>query len=44
LASAADPTQEARKDIIAAYQKTFDALRREDADAALQVDTESKIG
>ena len=43
LASAADPTQEARKEIIAAYQKTFDALRRGDADSALQMDTEDWV-
>jgi len=35
----ADPVEEARKDIVAAYQRSLDALQRADADAALQIDT-----
>ena len=36
---AADPVQEARKDIVAAYRRSLDALHRGDADAALHMDT-----
>jgi hypothetical protein len=36
---AADPVEEARKEIVAAYQRSLDALQRGDADTALQIDT-----
>ena len=39
LALAADPAEEARKEILAAYQRSLDALRRGDADTAMQIDT-----
>ena len=37
--AAANPTDEARKEIVAAYQRSLDALARGDADGALQIDT-----
>jgi hypothetical protein len=43
LLAAADPVEEARKDIIAAYQRAMDALQRSDAEAALQIDTEDWV-
>src|ERR1051326_8523568 len=39
LPAADDPAEQARKDIIAAYQQSLDALRRGDAEAAMQIDT-----
>ncbi len=36
---AADPTEDARKSIVAAYQRTLVALERGDAEAAMQMDT-----
>ena len=39
LLVAADAAEEARKDIVAAYQRSLDALQRGDADAAMQIDT-----
>lgn len=39
LLGAADPVEEARNDIVAAYQRSLDALQRGDPDAALQMDT-----
>ncbi len=39
LLAAADPAEDARKDIVAAYQRSLDALQRGDADAAMQIDT-----
>src|SRR5258708_39842867 len=39
LPAATNPTEEARKDIVAAYQRSLDALQRGDADAAMQIDT-----
>ena len=39
LLLAADPVDEARKQILAAYQRSLDALQRGDADAALDIDT-----
>jgi hypothetical protein len=39
LLAAADPSQEARKEIVAAYQRSLDALQRGDADAAMQIET-----
>jgi hypothetical protein len=39
LLVAADPTEDARKNIVAAYQRTLDALERGDAEAAMQMDT-----
>jgi hypothetical protein len=39
LAAAADSALEARTEIVASYQRSLDALRRGDADAALQIDT-----
>lgn len=41
---AAQPTEEARKDIVAAYQRSLDALERGDADAALQMETNDWVG
>src|SRR5260370_21637252 len=43
LPAAADPAQEARKDIVAAYQRSLDALQRGDADAAMQIDTDDWV-
>jgi ketosteroid isomerase-like protein len=39
LLAVSDPAEEARKDIVAAYQRSLDALQRGDADAAMQIDT-----
>src|SRR3954453_3371003 len=36
---AADPTEDARKSIVTAYQRTLVALERGDAEAAMQMDT-----
>jgi hypothetical protein len=35
--------EEAKKEIVAAYQRSLDALRQVDADAALQIDTEDCV-
>ncbi|HLN04438.1 MAG TPA: hypothetical protein VK335_34435 [Bryobacteraceae bacterium] len=43
LLTAADPAEEVRKDILAAYQRSLDALQRGDADAALQMDTDDWV-
>src|SRR5579863_7199726 len=40
---AADPVEEARKDILAVYQRSLDALGRGDADAALQMETKDWV-
>jgi hypothetical protein len=40
LLAETDPVEEARKGIIAAYERTFAALGRGDARAALQMDTQ----
>ncbi len=40
---AGDPTEEARKDIVAAYQRSFEALQHGDADRAMQMDTEDWV-
>jgi hypothetical protein len=40
LASASDSLEQARQEIVAAYQQSLDALRRGDADGALQIDTD----
>jgi len=40
LLLAAGPAEEARKEILAAYRSSLDALARGDADGALQIDTE----
>jgi len=39
LLTAADLADEARKDIVSAYQRSLDALRRGDADSAMDIDT-----
>jgi len=39
LAGATGPAEEARKEIVAVYQRTLDALARGDADGALQMET-----
>jgi hypothetical protein len=39
LLVADEPVEKARQEIVAAYQKSLDALRRGDADAAMQMDT-----
>ena len=39
LLAAGESVEEAGKEIIAAYQQSLDALRRGDADAAMQMDT-----
>ena len=39
LVLAADPAEDARKNIVAAYQRTLGALERGDAEAAMQMDT-----
>ena len=39
LMAAAQPADEAIKEILAAYQRSLDALRRGDADAAMAIDT-----
>src|SRR5437763_68312 len=41
--TADDPTTEARKEIIAAYQRGLDALQRGDADGAMQIDTDDGV-
>src|SRR5215813_3700667 len=41
--AADDPAQEARKDIIAAYQRSLNALQRGDADGAMQIDTDDWV-
>ena len=43
LLAAADPAEDARKDIVAAYQRSLDALQRGDADAAMQINTNDWI-
>lgn len=43
LLAADDPAAEARKDIIAAYQRSLDALQRGDADGAMQIDTDDWV-
>jgi hypothetical protein len=43
LLLAADAADEARREIVAAYQRSIDALRLGDADAAMQIDTEDWI-
>jgi len=43
LWAAADPVEEARKEIVAAYQQSLDALARGDADGALQIDTDDWV-
>jgi hypothetical protein len=42
--AAADPVDEARKEIVAAYRRSLDALRRGDADGALAIETPDWIG
>jgi hypothetical protein len=39
LLAAGTTVEEARKEIVAAYQQSLDALRRGDADAAMRIDT-----
>jgi hypothetical protein len=39
LAAAADHVEDVRRNIVAAYQRSLDALQRGDADAAMQIDT-----
>ncbi len=39
LLAAAGSADEVRKDIVAAYQRSLDALQRGDAEAAMQIDT-----
>ena len=44
LLSAAEPAEEARKEIVASYQRSLDALRRGDAEhAAMQIDTDDWV-
>jgi len=43
LLTAADPAEDVRKIIVAAYQQALDAMRRGDADAAMQIDTNDWI-
>lgn len=43
LLVAANPTENARKNIVAAYQRTLGALERGDAEAAMQMDTEDWV-
>lgn len=43
LLAANNPAQEARKEIVAAYQRSLDALQRGDADAAMQMDTDDWV-
>jgi len=43
LLLSADLAEQARKDILAAYQQSLDALQRGDAEAALQTDTEDWV-
>src|SRR5579864_7071321 len=39
LWAAPDPVEAVRNEIVAAYQRSLDALRRGDADTALSIDT-----
>ena len=43
LLAAADPAEDTRTEIVAAYQRSLDALQRGDAGAAMQIDTEDWI-
>jgi hypothetical protein len=43
LLAAGATVEETRKEIVAAYQQSLDALRRGDADAAMQIDTDDWI-
>jgi len=43
LAAAADAGSQVRNEIVVAYQRSLDALRSGDADAALQIDTEDWV-
>jgi ketosteroid isomerase-like protein len=43
LLAAADPVEDARIEIVAAYQRSLDALQRGDADGAMQIDTNDWI-
>ena len=43
LLAAADPAEEARREIVAGYQRSLDALQRGDADGAMQIDTNDWI-
>lgn len=43
LLAAADPAVQVRNEIVAAYQRSLDALRRGDADGAMQIDTQDWV-
>lgn len=43
LLAAADPVEDARREIVASYQRSLDAFERGDADAALQMDTDDWV-
>jgi hypothetical protein len=43
LLGAGDPAEDVRKEIVAAYQRSLDALERGDAEAALQIDTDDWV-
>jgi hypothetical protein len=43
LVAAGSPVENARKEIVAAYQQSLDALRRGDVDAAMQMDTKDWV-
>jgi hypothetical protein len=43
LLFAAASVEDVRNQIVAAYQQSLDALRRGDADAAMQIDTEDWV-
>jgi hypothetical protein len=43
LSAATDSAEEVRRDIVAAYQRSLDALQRGDADTALEIDTNDWI-
>ena len=43
LLAAGTPVEEVRREIVAAYQQSLDALRRGDADAAMQIDTDDWV-
>jgi len=43
LVAAAQPADEAIKEIVAAYHRSLDALRRGDADAAMAIDTKDWV-
>jgi ketosteroid isomerase-like protein len=43
LLAAGETLDEARKEIVASYQQSLDALRRGDADAALRIDTDDWV-